>query len=346
LENNKRLFKKSFLMCLLSVFFIFPVFVNGATLFTEPVVKNVNVGDTFSISVNANSQGSPINASSLDIKYDTNFLSVLSVGKTGSIFTLWAEEPSYSNIKGVVHFGGGLSSPGWNGGSGNIIRITFKAKSSGQTSLTLQNGSVLANDGIGTEVLSGVKGTVITIAKAPASSPASIEKLPTTVTGSTTGSTTAEVPVDQSFFIPAIENLPDFLHEGETLLFNGVGISSGQIQVYVQKGKGATEVIQIDTKEDGKFNVIYKNPVTSGYYKIWARNVSADGVLSPASDISYVEVINKNTINVFAKNIKYTTLIMVLLLTSILFFILSIIYWILYIRLKNKAFEKEIFRRP
>ncbi len=325
----------------------FPFYVDSATLSTSPQDKSVKVGETFTITVNANSQGSSINAAALDIKYDTSILSVQSIGHPGSIFTIWSEEPTYSNINGTIHFSGGLSSPGWNGASGNIIRITFKAKSVGQTKLTLQGGSVLANDGIGTDVLSGVSGSNINIVESNlAQTPApQVSKAKTTNTTNTTdivAKATENTVATPSTSIPVLENLPDQLTEGDTLSFNGTGDSNGQIQVYIQKGKKNIEITQLNTGVDGKFNIVYGTPVLSGYYKIWAKNLSVDGVLSASSDVSYVEVTGKNTLNIFGVDFSYNSLLIAILIVSILLLGLFITFLVLYLKLKkNKKTKKK-----
>jgi hypothetical protein len=68
---------------------------------------------------------------------------------------LWAEEPSFSNAEGSVHFEGVALSPGFNGPSGKVITVFFKAKALGSASLNFSSASVLANDGKGTNILTG-----------------------------------------------------------------------------------------------------------------------------------------------------------------------------------------------
>lgn len=337
---------KTFSLLLFIFLFSLPSFSSAATIFASPAEKTVKVGDTFTLLINANSQGTSINAASLDVKYDAGLLSAQSIGHPSSIFSLWAEEPTYSNSTGVAHFSGGLSSPGWSGTNGNLIRITFKAKAVGQTKITFQGGSVLANDGIGTDVLSGTIGATINITAAgnvtPAPTPtptipstinqplvAGKDKKPTLGSVSTPTSTPNPAPVEsnrpESLLIPVLENIPDQLIEGDKLSFVGQGISNGQIQVYIQKGKENVEVTQVDTKEDGKFSIDYKTPVLSGYYRVWAKNISADGVLSASSDLSYVEVVSKKGFNVFGLEISYILTIILLSIFSVILLALLII---------------------
>ncbi|MCH8148631.1 MAG: sulfatase-like hydrolase/transferase [Planctomycetes bacterium] len=47
--------------------------------------------------------------------YDPNKIEVVSISKAGAIFSLWTQDPSFSNAVGSVTFGGGLPDPGYTG---------------------------------------------------------------------------------------------------------------------------------------------------------------------------------------------------------------------------------------
>ena len=318
--------------------FIFPYIVNAGTLFITPQSNNVRVGDTFYVLVNTDTKGISINAASVDIKYDPAFLSAQSVGYSNSIFSLWVEEPAYSNTTGIVHLSGGLSSPGWNGPNGAIIRVTFKAKASGQTKISLENGSVLANDGLGTNVLTSAFGSNISISEA---TPVIIEKviIDNDISSSTSSTTTNQI--SDTFLIPIINNLPDKLLEGDKLEFGGNGVFSGQVLVYIQKGKNNPEITQVNTDEYGGFDVVYNRPVLSGYYKIWARNILADNMMSDLSEISYVEVMSNNYTYIFGNKFNTNILLVSLIGALLLFIILLIIYFAFYIKLKFKKKKQK-----
>ena len=316
----------------ISAFIIFslPFFSNAATLFVAPESKDVKVGDTFSVLIDVNSQGVAINAATADMTFDNSLLSVQSIGFSNSIFSIWPEEPSYSNTTGNIHFSGGLYSPGWNGSTGAILRVTFKAKAVGQSTLTLKNGSVLANDGIGTNVLTNSVGASVNISKAlPV-----VEKQISNTKSITASTTEIVVLISQ---IPVISNLPDQLTEGAVLSFNVSSAVSSQTLLYIQKGKNNPEISQLDMNSD----FTYRSPVTSGYYKIWARNVSAGGVMSTSSDISYVEVINPNTINIIRYNISHRSIIIILLIISLTLLVFWSVTITFYLKLKHKKVVKN-----
>jgi hypothetical protein len=319
-------------ICLIFVLFIFvlPFCSNATTLFIAPQSKEVKVGDTFYVLLDVDSQGLAINAATADITFDNNLLSVQSVGFSNSIFTIWPEEPSYSNINGKVHFSGGIYSPGWLGSAGPILRITFKAKAVGQAKLAVTNASVLANDGIGTNVLNNHFDSIINIEKAlPV-----IEKQISDI--KTVSTSTAEKEIEIST-IPIINNLPDQLMEGTALSFNVSSAYGGQTLLYIQKGKNNPEISQLDIIPDSTFNFTYRSPVSSGYYKIWARNILPGGVMSTSSDISYVEVINPNTINILSYNLTYKSIIIILIIISLTLLVFWIITIVFYLNNKQKV---------
>lgn len=154
--------------------------VNAATLGFSSASSSYKVGDTINVKVYVNSSLKSINAISANIKYSNDILSLSSISKTGSIINLWAQEPLFSNTTGIASLEGVVLS-GYNGTSGNIVTLVFKAKTTGVASIKFNSGSVLANDGNGTEVLSS-KGTStlnILAAQTPIipSTPSSLKKI-------------------------------------------------------------------------------------------------------------------------------------------------------------------------
>lgn len=90
---------------------------------------------------------------SADIVFSTQTLELTSVRKIGSIITMWAEEPSFSNATGKASFEGVILNPGFSGSQGKIATLSFRVKKKGVAIVTITSGSVLANDGEATNVL-------------------------------------------------------------------------------------------------------------------------------------------------------------------------------------------------
>lgn len=130
-----------------------PALAAGASLYVAPATGTYVIGDKITITIKAYTGGNAINAAEGVLNFDKSFLEVAAISKSGSIFTMWPAEPSYSNGAGTVSFGGGLTPPGFSGQSGKIISVTFKAKAVGSTQVRFSSGAILANDGKGTNVL-------------------------------------------------------------------------------------------------------------------------------------------------------------------------------------------------
>ena len=148
--------KKVFLLLILLILSLrvaSPLHGASASLYLSPSSGTYTVGNKFSIQVKVNSGGVAINTADGNLIFDPDKLEVVSISKTGSIFTLWVQNPVFSNSAGTIEFAGGKPSPGFTGASGTIITITFRGKTSGRANLSFASGSVLADDGIGTNIL-------------------------------------------------------------------------------------------------------------------------------------------------------------------------------------------------
>lgn len=128
----------------------------GASLYFSPHKGNYSAGNTFSVNVMISSNEQAMNAASGVIDFPADKLEVVSLNKTGSIFSLWVQEPTFSNITGFVNFEGIVLNPGFIGTGGKIFTINFKAKASGNAVVSFLSGAILANDGMGTNILTAM----------------------------------------------------------------------------------------------------------------------------------------------------------------------------------------------
>lgn len=165
-----------FLFSISSVLLAEPACATGATLYLSPASGNYAAGSNFSVAVKVNTGGAPINAAEGVLLFDPDYLEVKSI-KKGGTFTLWTTEPNVALSAGRISFGGGVPNPGYTGSAGTIIAVTFKARAAGSTQITFASGAVLANDGIGTNILSGkTGGTYTLITEKPAPEPSAPTK--------------------------------------------------------------------------------------------------------------------------------------------------------------------------
>lgn len=146
-----------------------PLTTFAATMSMSPATGVYSAGSTFTARVVVNSAGKSINAAEGTIKFNPQEVTVVSIDRSNSIFSLWVTEPSFSNSAGTVSFSGGLPT-GYTGAAGTVFNITFRTTSASTARVSLTGGAVLANDGMGTNVLTSMNGGTYTI-QAPSTSP-------------------------------------------------------------------------------------------------------------------------------------------------------------------------------
>lgn len=161
-----------------SVFLISVSSVFAADLAVSPSTGSYSVGQTFTVTVRALPNGDNVNAVESTLSFNPAVLSVVSVAKTGSAFSLWTTEPTFSNSAGTIQFGGGSPTPFT--ASSNLVTITFRTVAEGAGALTFKSSSVLAADGRGTDVFKNATNGSYTVAAA--STPTPTNPTPTTPT--------------------------------------------------------------------------------------------------------------------------------------------------------------------
>ncbi len=150
---------------------IVPFFVSAqsATLSFAPSTGSFSVGKTFTVNISVDSGSTAVNSANATIEFDSTLVTVDSVSKTGSAFGLWAVEPTFSNSAGTVSFEGGNTSP--ISGKKQLLSISFKPTKEGSLTLSFKDGTVLAADGKGTNILGDKLPSTYTIGAAIAPPP-------------------------------------------------------------------------------------------------------------------------------------------------------------------------------
>jgi len=140
---------------------------NKAALFFSPRIETVLVGSTFDVSIFLDTQGNSINVVELNLKFPPDKLAIVQSSGGKSFFTTWLETPVHSNIEGTATFVGGVPN-GIITASGLVTTITFKAKTAGQAIVEISSLSkVLANDALGTNILTELDRGIFTINPKP-----------------------------------------------------------------------------------------------------------------------------------------------------------------------------------
>jgi hypothetical protein len=193
--THKQIIKLTTLLALALGLFVTSTPLFAADILMAPATGSYSVGQTFTVAVRVSPAGSSINAVEAGLKFNPAVLSVVSVSKDGSIFSLWTTEPTFSNTAGTVTFGGGSPAPFT--AQSNLLNVTFRTIAAGSGSLTVANASVLAADGRGTDVYkNGSPGTYTVAAGTvppPTPTPTPTPTTPTTPTPSSNSSEEAIV---------------------------------------------------------------------------------------------------------------------------------------------------------
>jgi hypothetical protein len=173
MAQKKNMKAAKFFLCiaLMAYGFFTAQSVFAASLSLSPQSGTYSVGQSFTETVYVSSLDEAMNTAQGTISFPTNKLSVLSISKANSIMTLWVQDPSFSNKDGAINFGGIRVNPGFQGSAGNVITITFQVENPGKADISFLSGSVLANDGKGTNVITGMNNASVSLVAPSPTSP-------------------------------------------------------------------------------------------------------------------------------------------------------------------------------
>ena len=158
----------------------------AASLYFSPQSGSEPVGQSFTVGVYVSSPDRAMNAAEGTVNFPTDKLSAISISTADSIMNLWVQQPSFSNNDGTINFQGVAVNPGFTGAAGRVLTVTFRAKSAGVAAVVFNSGSVLANDGSGTNVLTSMPSASFTVVPGSAvPAPVSQNKNPNQNTPST-----------------------------------------------------------------------------------------------------------------------------------------------------------------
>ena len=202
MEKTKKI-KMFISSSILLLFFFLSNTALAATLSFTPAAGTHEKDSIFSVGVYVGSLDKSMNAVAATVVFPTDKLQVVSVSKSNSIIDFWAQEPSFSNTGGTVKFEGVILPPGFQGGNGRLLTISFKGKALGVADVKVTGAQVLANDGVGTPIASSVTGAVFTIKAAETPPPQVIDL-------------DKEVPVEVSE--PIIE--PEIACEADSIIYS------------------------------------------------------------------------------------------------------------------------------
>lgn len=284
---NFSLLKKIGIVFSTALFFIVsPVFAASFSLGAPGT--NFEVGKTFSVTVSAQTAGQVINAAAGSLTFPKDIVEVTSISKSGSIVSLWVQEPQFSNTMGMVSFEGIMLNPGFSG-SGKILSVNFRVKNAGTGNFSFSQGSILANDGNGTNILKDL-GTlrITTVAPTlqPVPQPVSATRPEPVVIPEQIVSGTPDVIEESIIFtpkeitIPRIREFNPIIKKGDVFTIQGItDYPNAKIIISWGEQGGAVQQMSVVTQADGSFTAFIPD-LTKGVYQFWVQ-VATDAGTSP-----------------------------------------------------------------
>lgn len=146
---------------------------HAATLRLSPGTGSFVLGSTFDVSVILNTQGASVNTVEAELAFPPKILQLVNPSLGKSIVQIWASPPTYSNEEGRIYLIGGIPAPGITTSEGIVQSFTFRVVSPGEAKISFGGQtSVLANDGLGTDVLKQVAPAIFRLVLPSAQGPA------------------------------------------------------------------------------------------------------------------------------------------------------------------------------
>jgi chitodextrinase len=125
--------------------------VNGV-LSLSPSTSNVALGSNFTVTINADSTTTPVNAVETDLTFPTDKLQFVSVDTTTSAYGV-AAVATGDNTNGTVTIGRGASGGTTLTGVQQVAKVTFKALAPGSAVVSFANSSALVESATNTDIV-------------------------------------------------------------------------------------------------------------------------------------------------------------------------------------------------
>lgn len=182
-RNKRERFRVSLAFLFGIGFALLPLAARAATLYFVLPPHPVYQGDTFSVGLRVESRDAAINVVDAQVGFTSDTLEVVSFERSRSTFTLWPQEPSFSNPLGLVNISGGLPTPGFQDRNGLIGVLTVRAKKDGIGTIRfLDTSRTLLNDGIGKTAPLAIRNASLSILPPPSGyTPKKLPKIADTI---------------------------------------------------------------------------------------------------------------------------------------------------------------------
>jgi hypothetical protein len=259
-----------------AIYLLYSVPVFAASVSLRPLVAKVNLGASFTVSVDVNTQGKTINNAEAVITFPTDLVEVSSINSGGSIFTLWVEQPAFSNSSGLITFNGGVPNPGYTGSSGHILSIQFRSKASGTAVFSFASAAIRENDGLGTNIISGQTSASISITEqnTPATNLIETQTLSNSSQITNVEITSPTFPDSSKWYNQSSGIFSWKLPQGATASQTSLDKISGSLPRVLRKP--AVSTISVDKIQEGVWYFKARFQNAGGWSKVFSYKIQVD----------------------------------------------------------------------
>ncbi len=243
------------------------VYAQSPSVFFNNLPKQVSEGSRVSVDIRIQSSTQSINAISGVLAFPSNLVNVLSISKDASIIDIWTREPKVT--RNGISFEGVVLNPGFKGASGLVFRVNFEAKNTGTVFLNFTEGAILANDGLGTNVLAKLGATNFRI-------------VPSSLVLEEKSDPTFPPRDNRLSALPVITEYSQSVLSGQTAFLKGKGEPNALTKIvfkdisfksvgekfleFLQTKKKKLDEVLIKNNPDGSFEYITNNNLLAGVY--------------------------------------------------------------------------------
>lgn len=147
--------------------------ISGAGYSLEHSQGNLDIGDNFVVDLVVDTNGQPANTFEAVLKFDPSKLEVVGIDMENfpGAFITQVDDIYFQNFNGEIILIGGLPTPGFTSSLvGDVMaKLTFKVKSTGQTTISIDNGSKVITDDTNDDIF--VSGLDLNLNLGPAPTP-------------------------------------------------------------------------------------------------------------------------------------------------------------------------------
>lgn len=264
------------------------------SLYMLPERGSYSIGETFVVSVLADSGGEPISAAEAELTFNSDGLEVLDISTKDSIMESWPTEPTYSNTAGTIRFAGWAKEQ-YSGNAGLLVSITFRALRNSASNMQLAAGAILAADGVGTNIITSMKSGLYTVEPKKTvvddAVPISENSDTAEVQGDGELQSPGSAPIVPTSF-PRFVSFEQEVAVGQKIVIQGVAIPNAEVSVHFGRESEKFNEVSVVSAADGTFTFVSEEILREGQYQIKAAVVGEGGVSGPFSETIVVRAVS------------------------------------------------------